>query len=83
MGKNTCPVCNQEFDGWAGMRRHQGMKGHTREGNEKLDTESYIERYQRVRKEIPQKYRDAYEDITGQGPLRKLCKRRFVILKQS
>jgi len=33
----------------------------------KLVTEDAIERYRRIREEIPDKYRDAYEKITGQG----------------
>ena len=32
-----------------------------------LDTESYIERYKRIKTEIPERYRDAYENITGAG----------------
>jgi len=32
-----------------------------------IDTESYFERYQRIRNEIPTEYHDIYNELTGSG----------------
>jgi hypothetical protein len=50
------------------MRQHQSRSDHTRgERNEKLQTETYIERYKRIKTEIPERYHDIYESLTGSG----------------
>jgi len=67
MTNTDCPVCNRGFDTYQGMRIHQAEAGHMTDSNARIDTESHIERYKRIREEIPDKYRDAYEEITGQG----------------
>lgn len=36
-------------------------------GSHNLDTANYLERYKRIRREIPAKYRDVYDDLTGKG----------------
>jgi len=67
MSDTDCPVCGRDFNTYRGMRVHQYAEGHDRGRSEHLRTDSYIERYKRIREEIPEKYRDAYEEITGQG----------------
>ena len=62
IGGWTCPECGKEY------RENQvgSIYKHKYQRHE-LDTESYINRYRRIRDEIPQKYHDAYEEITGRG----------------
>jgi DNA-binding XRE family transcriptional regulator len=65
--RRTCPECGRTFDTFQGLRVHQGETDHDRGRNERLNTESYFERYRRIREEIPNRYRDAYDDATGSG----------------
>jgi Fe-S cluster assembly scaffold protein SufB len=57
-----CPECGKAFDEsqLSSIWQHK----YNRHG---LDTENYIERYRRVRQEIPEKYRGTYETVTGEG----------------
>jgi transposase-like protein len=58
----TCPECGREYEE---SQRDSAINHKYNAHN--LDTDSYIERYRRIRTEIPEKYHGAYEEITGEG----------------
>ena len=49
------------------MRIHQGRSECDTGSTGRLDTESYIERYKRIKEQIPERYREAFEELTGEG----------------
>jgi len=67
MKTSKCPICQEEFDSWHSMRVHQGSSKCDTGSTGRLDTESYIERYKRIKEQIPEKYKGAFEELTGQG----------------
>ena len=58
----VCPECGTEFN----QDRKSAINQHKYQRHN-LDTESYIERYKRIKTEIPERYSEAYESITGSG----------------
>jgi len=59
----NCPECGKEFE----EGRRWAIYQHKYETHNLESGEEYIERYQRIKSEIPEKYRSIYEQLTGHG----------------
>jgi len=58
----TCPECGRAYD-----EDQQSSASIHRNNAHSLDTESYIQRYRRAKTDIPEKYHEVYEELTGSG----------------
>ena len=58
--KHVCPNCKKEFNDGRGVHRHI-------EFCDGVDRAPYIERYKSIRENIPEKYHEVYDDLSGSG----------------
>lgn len=65
-GENTCCFCGDEFGSPMSLSSHLS-KEHNEDYSKLNNGKCYIKRYRKVKREIPEKYHDAFEEMTGSG----------------